>query len=236
MVADPVVTLSRAARWAPLTSTYLLILLATTVVLRHVGPATATGLLAGSSTDVDHLARDPLTVLVSSAAWLPGRRWLPYAVVFLLALAPLERRLGASRAALIFLSGHVIATLLTELPVGVAVALHEVAPAAASRIDVGASYGMFAAVGASAALLPWRRGGLVVATVFAWLMWQLAADPDMTAYGHLISLAIGAAWWPFLRHDYGVGGRRDQPGERNSGYHTLVNQPIPDRSAGTQTW
>jgi len=38
-------------------------------------------------------------------------------------MAPLERRIGIRRVALVFLSGHVLATLLTELPIASGVAL-----------------------------------------------------------------------------------------------------------------
>src|SRR5690242_12631286 len=62
---------------APYTCSYVLLLLVTTVLLRHVRPGTARTLLAGSSTDVAHLARDPLEVLVASGLWLPGNSWWP---------------------------------------------------------------------------------------------------------------------------------------------------------------
>src|SRR5690242_6858756 len=60
----------RSARQAPFTSLYLVVLLATTGVLAGVSPRTAHSLLLARSTNLDHLAHDPLRVLVSSAFWL----------------------------------------------------------------------------------------------------------------------------------------------------------------------
>lgn len=190
-------------RSAPCTCGYVVLLLVTTTVLRHVRAATAATLLAASSTDVAHLVQDPVTVLVASAIWLPGRSWWPYAVVFMLVLAPMERRFGAARAISVVLSGHVLATLLTELPLAAAIALHLTASSAAHRMDVGASYGMFAAVGAGIGALPKNRRILAVAAVTTWLLCRAGYPPGMTSAGHLLSLAIGASWWRVLHHEVG---------------------------------
>ncbi|HEX2895902.1 MAG TPA: rhomboid-like protein [Marmoricola sp.] len=183
---------------APFTYGYLAVLLATTLLLRNVSSEVADRLLTGSSTDVAHLTHEPIRVLVASALWLPGRWWLPYALLFLLVLAPLERRFGVRRAALVFLSGHVLATLLTELPIGAAIAMHLLAPAEAHRLDVGVSYGTYAAVAAFAGSLRRRRAMLVLGAAVVSIVVPEAADPDMTMWGHLISLGIGLCWWPFL--------------------------------------
>jgi hypothetical protein len=183
---------------APFTSAYLLVLLATTVLLRNVPARVADRLLAGSSTDVAHLTHQPIRVLIASALWLPGRWWLPYALLLLLVLAPLERRFGVRRAALVFLSGHVLATLLTEVPIGVAIAMHRLAPAEAHRLDVGVSYGTYAAVAAFAGSLRRRHAVLVLLAALVAIVVPTAADPDMSMYGHLLSLGIGMCWWPLL--------------------------------------
>ncbi len=198
----------RAVVSAPFTYGYLLLLLATTLLLRHVSPRVADRLLASSSTDVAHLTHDPLRVLLASALWLPGRWWLPYAVVLLLVLAPLERRFGVRRAALVFLSGHVLATLLTELPIAAAIMTGWVAPAAAHRLDVGVSYGTYAAVAAFAGSLRRRHTVVLLAVALVSIVAPVATDPDMTMYGHLLALAIGTCWWPAL---YGGASRRRPP-------------------------
>jgi len=183
---------------APFTSAYILVLLATTVLLRNVPARVADRLLAGSSTDVAHLTHEPIRVLIASALWLPGRWWLPYALLLLLVLTPLERRFGVRRAALVFLSGHVLATLLTEVPIGVAIALHRLPPTAAHRLDVGISYGTYAAVAAFAGSLRRRNAVLLLVAALAAIVIPSATDPDMSTYGHLLSLGIGMCWWPLL--------------------------------------
>lgn len=188
----------RRVTTAPFTYGYLVVLLGTTLLLRHVSSRVADRLLAGSSTDVAHLTHEPIRVLVASALWLPGRWWLPYALLFLLVLAPLERRFGVRRTALVFASGHVLATLLTELPIGAAIALHLLAPAEAHRLDVGVSYGTYTAVAAFAGSLPRRRALVVLVVALVSIVVPEAADPDMTMYGHLLSLGIGLCWWPLL--------------------------------------
>lgn len=187
----------RRVTTAPFTSAYLLLLLATSVLLRNVPARVADRLLSGSSTDVAHLTHEPIRVLIASALWLPGRWWLPYALL-LLVLAPLERRFGVRRAGLVFLSGHVLATLLTEVPIGVAIALHRLAPAEAHRLDVGISYGTYAAVAAFAGSLRRRHALLVLLAALVAIVIPAAADPDMSMYGHLLSLGIGLCWWPLL--------------------------------------
>lgn len=183
---------------APFTHAYLVVLLTSTLLLRHVSSRVAERLLAASSTDVAHLSRDPARVLVTSALWLPGRFWLPYALVFLLVLAPLERRFGVGRAVLVFLSGHVLATLLTELPIAAAIALHWLGPASAHRLDVGVSYGTFAAVGAFAGSLSNRRAAAVLLAAVVTIVVPAGLAPGMTTYGHLLALTVGTAWWPRL--------------------------------------
>ena len=188
----------RLVATAPFTWVYLIVLLATTLVLRNVSPSVAHRLLAASSTDVAHLAQDPVRVLLTSALWLPGRTWVPYAVVLVLVLAPLERWFGVRRAMLVFLSGHVLATLLTELPIAAAITMHMLAPEAAHRLDVGVSYGTYAAVSAFAGSLRPRRAMLVLATALVSIVAPQLTDPDMTMYGHLLSVGIGVCWWPVL--------------------------------------
>lgn len=184
---------------APFTYGYLLVLLATTIVLRHVSARVADRLLAGSSTDVAHLAHDPVRVLLSSALWLPGRVWAPYALMLFVVLAPLERRLGSGWAVAIFLSGHLTATLLTEVPVAIAVAAHWLPNSAAHRLDVGVSYGTYTAAAACAGLLPRRWRLAAVGAAATAVVIPLLLDADLTTAGHLLSVLIGVCWWVFLK-------------------------------------
>jgi hypothetical protein len=186
-------------RPALLTTSYVLVLLLTTLVLRASSPATVDAILQASSTDAWHLAHDPVQVLLGSALWLPSQRWWYYATVFAAFMAPLERRVGARRVLLVFLTGHVLATLLTEVPLGAAAWLGVLPTSAVHRMDVGVSYGMFTVVGACAGLLPSRRRGLVLAVVVPMVAVPLLLTHDMTSVGHALSLTTGVLWWRPLR-------------------------------------
>jgi hypothetical protein len=184
---------------ARFTVTYLGVLLWTTVLQRHLSAAQARSLLAASSTDVWHLTHRPLLVLIESALWLPGARWWPYAIIFLLVMVPLERRVGIRRLLLIFLSGHVLATLLTELPLAVGIALGWFPAGAADRLDVGASYGTLAVVGAAATVLRPQLRWIVLPAAVGSVLVPIAVDPGLTAVGHVVALAVGLACWRWLR-------------------------------------
>src|SRR5215813_4118539 len=81
-------------RRTPFTFWYLAVLLVSTIVLRSVRPETAYQVLAWSSTNVTELSRHPVEVLIVSALWLPGLVWTPYAVIYTVVLAPVERVVG----------------------------------------------------------------------------------------------------------------------------------------------
>ena len=172
----------------------------TSLVAAHADPALVHALLQGSSTDVAHLVRTPMLVLPASALWIAGGIGSSYALVFLLVLTALERRIGGLRAAGVFLLGHVLATLATEVPVGLAVLAGHLPDSSLHRLDYGISFGVATSVGALCGLLtPWLRWPLLAA--FGWmLLTDLIAFTDpMTNWGHLISLATGIAAWPLTR-------------------------------------
>lgn len=184
----------------PFTFGYAVILAATSLLTQYANPDLVDSLLHGSSTDVAHLTKSPLLVLVASALWIAGGITSPYAIVFLLVLTALERRIGGLRAAGVFLLGHVVATLATEVPVGFSVLAGHLPDSSLHRLDYGISFGVAASVGALAGLLtPWLRwtvlvcfGGMLVDDLIAF------ADP-MTNWGHLLALTIGVLTWPLLR-------------------------------------
>ena len=183
----------------PFTFWYIAVLLVTTVVLLTVPSRIARLLLTWSSTDVYHLHSAPLRVLVSSALWLPGMDWLLYSVLFCLVLAPVERRVGSRWAAAMFASGHLIATLVTELPVAWAIRHGYLPHRAGHRLDVGVSYGFYAMLGVLVGLVPrWAvapaaLGGVTIVVV------PLFTSADLlSAVGHVVALAVGFCWWPWL--------------------------------------
>lgn len=176
-----------------------MVLLVSTAVLVLVPSAVARRLLSWSSTDVGHLFRSPLRVLASSALWLPSLDWLLYAVLFSLVLAPVERRIGSRWIAAVFASGHVIATLLTELPVAWAVGRGYLPHRARNRLDVGVSYGFYAVLGVFVGLLPRRARAPSALAAVALVVGRLAVSTELlSAVGHVLALAVGFGWWPWL--------------------------------------
>jgi hypothetical protein len=187
----------------PFTFVYAAVLALTTLISTYAAPSLVETLLQASSTDVAHLVQTPVLVLLASALWIAGGVASPYVICFLLVLTALERRMGGARTAVVFLLGHVLATLATEVPVGLAVLVGHLPDSSLHRLDYGISFGVAASVGALAGLLtPWLRwpvlalfGGMLVEDLVEF------TDP-MTNWGHLISLAIGIATWPMIRRWY----------------------------------
>ncbi|MER6531454.1 rhomboid-like protein [Streptomyces sp. NPDC001508] len=184
----------------PFTFAYAALLAMTSLVASFADPSLVHALQQGSSTDVAHLVGAPGAVLVASALWIAGGVASPYVLGFLLVLTALERRVGALRAAGVFLLGHLPATLATEVPVGLAVLTGYLPVTSLHRLDYGISFGVAAVTGALAGLVgPWPRwmllglfGGMVAADLIEY------ADP-MTDWGHLAALAIGVGIWPLVR-------------------------------------
>ncbi|MFH8835618.1 rhomboid-like protein [Streptomyces lincolnensis] len=184
----------------PFTFGYGAVLVVTSLITAYGSPALVRALHQGSSTDVAHLVRMPVVVLVASALWVAGGLLSPFAVGFLVVLTALERRVGGVRTACVFLLGHVLATLATEVPVGVGVLVGYLPDSSLHRLDYGVSFGVAAGVGALGGVLPpWVRWPLL--GVFGWMLVSdlvAFADP-MTNWGHLIAFGIGIAVWPLVR-------------------------------------
>jgi hypothetical protein len=197
---------------------YVAVLASTTVVQHVVSARSRHRLLMGSSTDIAHLSRDPLLVLLASAFWLPDTAALllsPFVVVVLIAG---ERRFGTRLMVGTFVVGHVLATLLTEAAVAIGVHAGWLSTTHESRLDVGPSYGAAAVLGLLVASLPgaWRRagyGGLVVL-----LGVPLTFDSELTTVGHIVAAAIGVVlWWvPWVRRSRVVRGERQALCRRGS--------------------
>jgi hypothetical protein len=190
----------------PFTFCYLVVLFETTLVLKLANPVLSARLLALSSTDAHNLWRRPLRALLTSALWLNGEPWLPYVVIFALAVAPLERRIGSLRAAGVFFSGHVVATLATELPILWAIRAGALPKSDGHWLDIGVSYGFFTTAGALVFLVPGRQRlwALLAVETFIALIY-LTDDPTtmgsvVTLLGHAIAAHLGLlCWGPWLR-------------------------------------
>ncbi|MET7651288.1 rhomboid-like protein [Streptomyces sp. NPDC005486] len=184
----------------PFTLAYAAVLAGTSYATAHADPALVHTLHQGASTDVAHLLRTPVLVLVASALWVAGGFASTFTLGFLVVLTTLERRIGGVRTAAVFLLGHVLATLATEVPVGLGVLVGRLPDSSLHRLDYGISFGVAASVGALAGLLrPWLRGPLLVAFGGMLLQDLIAFTDPMTNWGHLIALAIGVATWPWVR-------------------------------------
>ncbi|XLE11948.1 hypothetical protein QOM21_12475 [Streptomyces sp. Pv4-95] len=184
----------------PFTFAYAALLVATSLFAEHADPQLVSELLRGSSTDVVHLARTPLLVLVASALWVAGGLTSAHAIGFLFVLTALERRIGGLRAAAVFFGGHVLATLATELPVGFSVAVGQLPESSLHRLDYGISFGVMTCTGALAGLLPaWCRWPLLAGVGYVAVTDLLTYADPLTDWGHLLSLALGVASLPLLR-------------------------------------
>jgi hypothetical protein len=190
----------------PFTFGYLVVLLGTTLLLEFADPAVTERLLKLSSTDAHNLWRRPLTSLLTSAFWLPDQGWLAYAVIFAVAVAPLERRFRTRRVAIVFFSGHVLATLVTELPVMALISTHVLPGSAGHWLDIGVSYGFFTTAGALVFLLRGRvrLAALAVMEAFIAVIYlsddPVSLDSIVTLLGHAFAAHFGLLFWgPRLR-------------------------------------
>ena len=198
-VAAP--SIDRKRRWAPripVTAGLVAVILAGYVVMRwtvHDPEA----LERWASTNLVNLYRRPVVSLVASA--FLSSSGIPFDRFGLaLAAAVIERRVGGVRMLGTVAAGHVLATLATEGAVGLAILAGYESTTAAWQMDVGISYLSWTAIGAALAFAPrlWRPWAVMAAVLY--LGAHLAVAWDMTAWGHVLSLLIGFASWPLLRH------------------------------------
>ncbi|MEE1826894.1 hypothetical protein PUR61_32610 [Streptomyces sp. BE20] len=185
---------------------YLAVVGATTTFAMLADPELVARLQEASSSDGHNLLHHPLRALLLSGFWVAGTVWMPYLWAFALTVAPLERRVGAVRAAVVFAAGHVTATLLSQAVVITAVETGRLEAAALDHLDIGVSYGVLASLGALAGLLPLpgRVFGLGLAGVL--IAEQIATDRDLvTGVGHPVALLAGVALWRWLRRWDGRG-------------------------------
>ncbi len=182
--------LSRLGR-VRITLGYALALVTVSAVLVDLGPRVRAHVIALASTNLHNLAHGHLGTLLGSAFVTdagPIWFWLP-CLVCLLALAELIWRSG--RLALVFVTGHVGATLLVAAGLTAAIELGWLPLSISHASDVGVSYGAVAVLGALTAAVPpgWRP---------VWLGWWLSVgivaavlNDDFTDVGHSIALVLG---------------------------------------------
>jgi hypothetical protein len=183
-------------RSAPLTYTWLLILLYTTLVADSLNPQRLRWLLLNRSTNLHHLDTDPIRVLIASLFWTDGGSWLMYLVLFTIFVAPAERWLGRLRWLAAGLTAHVVATYVSEEFLNLEIE-HHLAPARLINVrDIGVSYFLVGLVGVMSYRIarPWRWGYMAAAVLLFTV--DLIIRSHFTQVGHLCALLVGFACYP----------------------------------------
>lgn len=189
----------RFVRSAPLTYSWLIVLLVTTIIQRNVSRQELRSLLVHQSTNIHALATQPLQVLLTSLFWIAGRYWAPYLLLFTVFLAPAERWLGEIRWLAVGLTAHVGATYISEGLLYLAIQLQIEPDRLVYARDIGVSYFMVGVIAVLAyrVALPWRWGYLaVLITVFTV---PLFIHLNFTAIGHFSAIFIGLLFYPMAR-------------------------------------
>ncbi|GGS07719.1 hypothetical protein GCM10010269_53370 [Streptomyces humidus] len=199
-------------RRAPGAYVWLAVLFVTTVALHHMSPEFEQEFLRQRSTNIHELSRHPVRVLVASAMWIDGGHWVPYVVLYSVFHAQAERWLGTARWLAVCAAAHVLATLISEGALAVAVEDGLAPRSAVTTLDVGVSYAL---AGVAAVLVyrigsPWRYGYLVALLVFYGV--PLMAAPTFTDFGHLASVLIGLGCYPLVRGRAGMRGPKGRGG------------------------
>ncbi|HEX4017923.1 MAG TPA: rhomboid-like protein, partial [Frankiaceae bacterium] len=176
----------------PLAALFALGLVLTEFVMWLLPSADEQAAAHAASTNITHLAIDPLFVLPASAFVDLGNTWL-WVPLTLILLGGLERKLGPGRAFLIAFGAHVIATLISEGMLLMQIAWHAQPRSAVNILDVGPSYVILAAMAACLVLGSWKlrlaavlSGAIVIPGLLAGI-----TGLDMSALGHLSSLILG---------------------------------------------
>ncbi|WP_068274291.1 rhomboid-like protein [Aldersonia kunmingensis] len=184
---------------APVTYAWLAILLVTTIVQHRLSPSALNTVLGERSTNLAHLASDPLHVLVSSLFWIDGGRWLPYLVLFSIFHATAERWLGAWRWLAVGLTAHVLATYISEGSLAIAIDRGMANPALVDTRDIGVSYFLAGVIGVLTYHVAGRWRWVYLAAVLIVYGTPLLVDLNFTAVGHFSSVLIGLAFYPITR-------------------------------------
>ena len=189
----------RFVRSAPLTYAWLIVLLVTTIIQHNLSRRELSAELIHGSTNIHHLATDPLEVLFTSLFWIDGRYWTPYLVLFSLFLAPVEQWLGQIRWLTVGLTAHIGATYISEGLLYLAIQYHQAPERLVHARDIGVSYFLVGVIAVLAyhVVQPWRWGYLAV--LIAVFTVPLFIDANFTAIGHFSAIFIGLLFYPMAR-------------------------------------
>ncbi|WP_139329671.1 MULTISPECIES: rhomboid-like protein [unclassified Mycobacterium] len=188
---------------APLTYSWLLVLLITTIVQNQLPGRELHSVLLHRSTNIHELGTNPLGVLFSSLLWIDGKNLEPFLLLFTLFLAPAEHWLGQLRWLTVGLTSHILATYISEGILYYAIEEHEAPERLVHARDIGVSYFL---VGVMAVLTyhiarPWRWGYLgVLFVIFGFPLLTMNHHAlNFTAIGHFASILIGLCFYPMAR-------------------------------------
>ncbi|MEU9284130.1 rhomboid-like protein [Streptomyces sp. NPDC048275] len=186
-------------RSAPGTYIWLSILFVTTVALHHMSPDFEADFLRQRSTNIHELSDNPVRVLISSAMWIDGGLWLPYAVLYTLFHAQAERWLGTARWLVVCVAAHVLASLISEGVLMAAIRRGAAPHSAVDTLDIGVSYALAGVIAVLAyrIVAPWRYPYMAMLLVLYGL--PLLIGRTFTDFGHFISVLIGLACCPLVR-------------------------------------
>ncbi|MFF4550452.1 rhomboid-like protein [Streptomyces sp. NPDC001435] len=186
-------------RSAPGTYVWLLVLFISTVALHHMSPAFEQDFLRQRSTNIHELSQNPVRVLITSAMWIDGGHWVPYAILYSVFHAQAERWIGTARWLAVCVTAHVFATLISEGALLKAVRDGIAPHSAVNTLDIGVSYALAGVVGLLTYRLavPWRQLYLLGVLVFYGI--PLYTDRTFTDFGHFVAVLIGLACYPLVR-------------------------------------
>ena len=180
---------------APLTFGWLAVLLLTTLIQRSLTGPQLHELLLRRSTNLHHLAADPIHVLFTSLLWIDGY-WWPYAILFCVVLAAAERWLGGWRWLVVGLLAHVIATYLGEGYLYLRIQNAAASPRLINARDIGVSYFLIGIAGVLTYRVPRPWRWLYLAAILLVVGVPLLVSPGFTPLGHFTALLVGWACYP----------------------------------------
>lgn len=198
----PAAWIRSAGSWvrsAPGTYVWLTALFVTTVIVHQMSPAFEEDFLRQRSTNIHELSQNPVRVLISSAFWIDGGTWLPYAVLYTVFHAPAERRLGTLRWLTVAATAHVLATLVSEGVLAWGIRHGHAPETAVNSLDVGVSYALAGVISVLTYYVarPWRYVYLFTVLVIYGV--PLVTGATFTDVGHLTAALIGLACYPLTR-------------------------------------
>ncbi|TSE01722.1 hypothetical protein FOS14_03535 [Skermania sp. ID1734] len=178
---------------------WLAILFATTAVAHSLSPEHLHVVLGNRSTNLHHLAEDPLRVLLLSALWIDGGLWVSYLFLYNIFHVPAERWLGTLRWLWVVAVAHVGATYISEGVLYMAIRDGVARPSAVNTLDVGVSYALAGVVGVLTYRIatPWRYVYLLGA--LGWYGLGFVGRITFTDIGHFTALLLGLACYPLTR-------------------------------------